>query len=697
MTAVQIRGIVDEILYEDADGRAVFRLMSNSKYLRALGKVGKVHLGETWIINGDWEEHFQHGRQFKVYSGYPVPPDTQNELIALFSGDKFEGVGIATASRLVKHYGDNLWGILEKHPTTLFTDGIVTRNKSELIIKSFVGLKHQWKVIRFLVENKLPFRLAEPLVTLYGKGVLVKISENPYRLLSFLDWKNVDQLAINLGVKTDDDNRLKAAIVHILQVQLSKGNTAVNRDFLTEQVERLLKVPKETFERHLEEPLVYFVGENFVQLPGIASQEKMIAKVFKSLATSSIPLANDQWVESWLDNYENNNNFKLDSLQREAVKSVVNNRITVLTGGPGSGKTSVVDAIRLILQDLDQPVILSAPTGRAAKRLQESTGLETKTLHRLFKYSIWDFSFKNNNEIANLIVDECSMVDLRMWSMIVRGVGENTRLILVGDPNQLPPIGAGQVFYDIVNNSSIPVVQLTKIHRQASDNPIPYVSRDIKDGKLPLLPSWNFETKGVFLIEEIDEEKGLDLTINLAVEELKKAKIPIEDIQILSPRKNNKTGTKSINEQIRQNLGLKDISEIIPFALGDRVIQTVNNYDLGENGVMNGSVGVVVDHNGKSITIDFDGEEINIPHHATSDIDHAYSISVHKSQGSQYRVVLLPLYGSLNNLLTRQLVYTAITRATDLIIIVGSKNTLTQTIMNSSTSKRVTGLPIYLK
>lgn len=697
MTGIQLRGIIDEILYEDTYGRAVFRLISGSETVRAIGKVGKVYSGETWFITGDWEIHQQHGRQLKVASGYPVSPDTTDEMIALFSGDKFDGVGLATASRLVRRYGNELWSILEEEPSKLLEDGILTKNKAQLIIQAFEGIKHQWEVMHFLVEHRLPFRLAEPLITIYDSEVIFRLKENPYRLLPFVSWDKVDQVAMELGAKHDDDNRLKAAIIHVLQQHLTQGNTAVQKEVLLQQVYSLLTVPKESLEPFLVEPFVISVKEELYQLPGIASQERTISKVFSSLASNPSPLAEEKWVESWLNKYETEHEIKLDFAQRDTVYCAIQNRIMVLTGGPGSGKTSVIDAIRSILQDLGQPVILSAPTGRAAKKLQESSGMEAKTLHRFFGYSQMNFSFpKNENGITNLIIDESSMVDLRMWSAITRSISYNSRLILVGDINQLPPVGTGQVFYDIVTNASVPVIQLTKIHRQASDNPIPYVSRDIKDGLLPSLPPWNKETKGVYLIEETNECKGAEKAVSLAVQELETAGIPIDEVQILSPRKNGKSGTRNINEQVRKKLGFKDISASIPFSLGDRVIQTKNNYNLGDNGVMNGSVGIVVDCKTDSVTVDFDGEEIIIPGHAISDLEHAYSISVHKSQGSQYRTVIIPLYSSSRRLLTRQLIYTALSRATDLVIIVGTKEVLQKSIKNSSTSGRVTGLPYYL-
>lgn len=693
---VTIRGIIEDILYENAFGWSAIRIRSEDQVLRAAGELGRVKTGESWSIVGQWENHPIHGSQLKILSGFPVMPEGTDELIALLSGDQFPGVGAATAVTLVKFYGNNLWDVLENEQSRLNNDRIITPNKANLIIKALKGLQPRWELLRFLVEFKLPVRLLQPLTTLYIENAVKRIKENPYRLLSFTDWTTADRVAQRFGIHKDDIRRLEAAVVSILQHYLGRGHTALLRDVLVQEASKRTGASIESFKNIITEPFISFAGDGLVQLTGIASQERTVAKTIAKLSCDAQPLASSEWVEKWLDKYAMRKGIQLDTDQRRAVHKAVHHRLLILTGGPGTGKTSVIDAICSILEEMGQEVMLSAPTGRAAKRIQETTGKDTRTLHRTFGYSQKEFNFKQKDlESISLIVDESSMVDLRLWNIIMASVRNDTRLIIVGDSAQLPSVGPGQILNDLIL-SSIPNVELTKIHRQASDNPIPYVSKSIKKGIVPELPSWNHQLKGVFLIEQDDEKKGADWTVRLGIEALTREGISFEEVQVLCPLKKGYTGTSSINSYIRHRLGSINISDVIPFAVGDRVIQTVNNYDLGSKGVMNGSTGKVVDFLEDGIVVNFDFENVDIRGTALAELDYAYGISVHKSQGSQYKAVIIPLYPSAGPLINRQLIYTAITRATDLAIIIGTKETFEQAVKNYSLSLRKTGFSFHL-
>jgi exodeoxyribonuclease V alpha subunit len=693
----QLRGFVDDILYSDMTGWVVLRLRNSTHTFRAVGNVGTIRRGETWILKGEWVTHPVHGEQFQIGSAYPVVPSSQDELVALLSGDLFPGIGPATASTLVRSYGDDLWDVLENKPLRLRDDKILTPNKAELVIQSARGLRNQWKVIQFLVEHQLPIRIAQPLVTLYQGNVLDAIQENPYRLLNFVDWSNTDRVAVELGVSESDQRRLEAGFIHCLQRYLVKGHTGVPKKALLKQASRHLHIPEHQLNDVLKEPLVTFATDDLVQLPGIASQERTVATALWQLAVKEEPLATRDWVERWLNKYELQKGIRLDQEQREAVHSAVNRRLVVITGGPGTGKTAVIDAIRLILQSLGQNVALAAPTGRSAKRIQEVTGTEAKTLHRTLGYTLKNFSFGNTDDsFDNLIVDECSMVDLRLWGAMALRKTDKTRFVLVGDADQLPPVGSGQVFNDLVRTPDFPIIRLTNIHRQASDNPIPYVSAFIKEGKVPPLSPWNGQTKGVFFVHEPDEEQGIQKVVKYAVESLQFSGFALDDVQMLCPSKTGLTGTHSVNERILEALGRNLSTSSHPFSVDDRVIQTVNNYELGDNGVMNGSTGVVVREADHELTVDFDGEEIMIKGYAVADLEHAYGITVHKSQGSQYRAVIVPLYTNSSKLLNRQLIYTAITRASDLVILVGVPEALEIAVRTDASTQRITAFPLYL-
>ncbi|MFJ5715969.1 AAA family ATPase [Neobacillus sp. NPDC093127] len=692
----EIRGVVEEIIYQNSLGWGVLKIRIQNDLIKAVGLSGKVHIGETWLFKGYWEEDFEYGFQFKIEAGFPTIPEKGEEIIALLSGSQFPGIGTATASNLVKAYGEKLWWILENDPNKIAQDRIITPRKTQVLLNAFKGLKSRWELMKFLVKNGLPLRLLEPLSTLYSDKGLERIIENPYRLLPFLSWKKVDSLRKICSIHHEDIRRREAGIIHVMQKNLGIGNTAINKLQLIEETSRLLSIAEELVTEVLHEPLVYVTNDNRIQLTGIASQERTISKVFADLSIDVAPLASEDWVKKWINDFEEQQNITLESDQKLAVFKAVTHRIFVLTGGPGTGKTLVINAIRSILEDLGQKVILAAPTGRAAKRIQEVTNEETKTLHRTFGYSQKNFDFNNNEKLPTLIIDESSMVDVRMWSKISTCVDNETRIIIVGDPGQLPSIGPGQVLNDILQ-SNIASVSLTKIHRQTSDNPIPYAAFSIRNGEVPVIQPWKRELKGLYLIKQENEEIGLDWTVRLAVEALCQEGFLLDDIQILSPRKNGSCGTKNINCLIRKKLKMKNINNFIPFSINDRVIQTVNNYDLGSDGIMNGSTGKVQGGLGDDgIIVNFDGEIVELNGNNIDDIDLAYAISVHKSQGSQYRVVILPLFPSAGSLITRQLIYTAITRATDLVIIIGTEELLRQAVKFNATDFRNTGFSYHL-
>lgn len=697
MKKANIRGIIEEIIYENSFGWTVIKIRNGSKLDKVLGNIGKLKVGETWEFEGEWQYIPQYGSQFKVNNGFPIIPETNKEIIALLSGTQFPGIGIATATRLVNAYGDRLWEVLEKESERLETDGIITLKKARLITKALKALKNRWELLRFLVELNLPLRLLQPLGTLYLDKAIDCIKENPYRLLSFLEWTKTDTVALTLGINKDDKRRLEASVIQTLQKHLNRGHTFVFRKILIKESSSLINVLPKKIEAILKEPLVTFADEEKVQLTGIASLERTVADSIANLTNDPFPLVEGEWTDKWLKNYEKKNKIKLDFDQKLAVHESLKHRILVLTGGPGTGKTSVIKAIHSIFNEIGQKTILTAPTGRAAQRIQESTGELAKTLHRTFGYSQRRFDFEERDiELPTLIIDESSMVDLRMWNTIVTRINENTRLLIVGDPGQLPSIGPGQVLNDLIH-SKVPVVGLRKIHRQAIDNPIPHISAAIRRGDKPKLKKWSNEKRGVFLISCPSEKKGAEQIVRLVVESLNREGFRFEDVQVLCPLKQGYCGTNNINGLIRQQLGRRNIGDKIPFAINDRVIQTINNYDLGMSGVMNGTTGMVVGQLESGVLVNFDDKLTEVKGNALADMDFAYSISIHKSQGSQYPVVVIPLYSTAGPLLNRQLIYTAITRATELAIIVGTEEVLYQAIDTHSLLLRNTAFSLYLK
>jgi len=701
VSAVRLRGAVNQVLFEDHRGFAVVRLQVDGSSIRVVGTLGRVNSGETWSVTGRWEDHPEHGRQLRATAGVPVPPDTREEQVALLSGDRFPGIGPSTASRVVDAYGDRLWHVLEHDPERLEKDAVVTPYKAKVIKAAVSALRARWSLFRFLADHRLSMRLIGPLTTLYQAEAVERLTENPYRLLAFTNWETADGVAGRVGVAPWDRRRVQAGLVAVLQERLGNGHTALPLVMLVQRTAKLLRLDESAVVQAAAPPAIHLVansGEDLTQLPGIASQERTVAEVIATLTSAPKPLADAAWVDLWLDRYEQKLGRPMDQDQRQAVRAAVNSRLLILTGGPGTGKTTTIDAIRAVLHDLGQEVVLSAPTGRAARRMQQATGEETKTLHRLFGYSQQSFAFRHTDQhLPSLIVDECSMVDTRLWSAVATAMGPDSRLVLAGDAGQLPPVGPGEIFASLVDEPRLPVVQLTRIHRQAADNPIPHVAAAIRRGEVPHLPAWEGQTKGVYLIAQADEAKGALWTVRLAAEGMPKYGVPFEHVQILTPRRGGLAGTQHLNSLMRTRLGQRDAGPTVPFAPGDRVIQTVNNYDLGESGVANGTTGMVLEILEDGVVVDFEGEKIRVTGGAVGDLDHAYAISVHKSQGSQYRAVATPLYASAGRLLSRTLVYTAITRATDLVVIVGTQEMMAQAVKNHSPSGRLTAFRPHLR
>ncbi len=692
----ELRGTVEHVLHQDGRGWCAARLCAGAARFRAVGTIEDPRVGETWLLQGDWEEHPEHGRQFRVGASRPDPPCGEDELIALLSGEAFPGIGRATAAAVVHAFPGRVLEVLEQQPELL--GGVLSPRQARLVRAGARQLAGRWRLCRLLADAGLPPRLLRPLATLYGDGAADRIEADPYRLLAFLPWSATDRLARRLGVERTDPRRLNAALHAVQQERLLGGHTATARDDLIFHALRRTSCPPALIGAALERSALVrtaaATGE-IVQLPGVCTQERTLAAALVRLLDRDRPLAPPERAEVWLAGYERARGLQLSPEQREAVRAALRHRLLVLTGGPGTGKTTVLDAICQALQAFGCTIELAAPTGRAARRLAQSTGREAVTLHRLLDYSGATFSLRRRAPFGALVVDECSMVDLRLWTGIATALDDHSRLVVVGDAAQLPPVGPGRVFHDLVTVTWLPVIRLQRVYRQSEGNVLPAIAAEIRQGRVPLIPPWRGEAEGVHFIALLEEARGADLAVRLVTQGLPRYGVPPTDIQVLSPRRSGPCGTVTLNRAVRLGLGLAPDA---PFAVGERVIQTANNYDLGAAGVMNGQVGIVTDVGHGGVVVTFDGNEtVPVEAEALADLDPAYAITAHKSQGSEYPVVVLPLYRSAGPLLTRAVLYTALTRATHLALIVGTDEALHAAIANASGSLRTTGLPFHLE
>ena len=729
----QVEASVLGTVYRNADnGYSVVMARMGRQEITIVGTLPELTAGEQAVFSGEWVEHPQYGRQLKCTACQLQKPTTLLGIERYLGSGLIHGVGPSTAKLIVQHFGEETLTVLSEHPERLQEVPKMGKKRWMQIAESYREQQQAREAMVFLQSYGIPANLSVKISRLYGERTPEVIRSNPYRLCEDLDgvgFLTADRIGTALGVAPDSEARIQSALKYILKdASISMGHVYLPTAELVRKAVSLLHVEdglclRAMRQLALNRDLIIQGGEGEeerVYLPAFDAAEREVAQRLCELMASLAPMKSSNAPKD-IDHFERMRGIHFSPKQREAIISALEQGVLVITGGPGTGKTTIINCIISLLQQ-EGEVVLCAPTGRAAKRMTEATGVESKTIHRLLEYAGDENAFARNQdnplEGDCVIVDETSMVDVMLMRSLLRAIEPGTRLILVGDADQLPSVGAGNVLGDILQSGVVPAVRLTDIFRQGETSRIVVNAHRINHGEMPLLnekgTDFFFERKESFqqAAQTIVQLVTARLPKFLGYDEKNRAAQAVRNIQVLAPAKKGECGVGTLNTLLQAALNPPGpdrpslhYGETV-FRLGDKVMQTRNDYQIewrketvagweDGTGVFNGDVGFItdVDQEEHSLTVLFDEErEVVYQSAQLENLDLAYCLSVHKSQGSEFPVVVMPVAGGPPMLLTRNLFYTALTRARSLVVLVGREDVVRQMVENDHILKRYTTL-----
>lgn len=729
-----LKGYVEQIIYSSDNGYTVFMLATADDEVKCAGNVGTVSPGETIEADGEMSVHPKYYDQFTVQAIRSAVPDTEAEVERYLGSGAIKGIGEALAKRIVKHFGSETFKVIDEEPERLSeVRGISVRMAQEIGTRVFEK-RDTRKAITFLQQYGISNELGIRIFKRYGQEIYNILRVNPYQLaddISGIGFRTADEIAARAGMKKNNGYRIGSGILYTLSSAVSDGNCYLPKDMLVSSASAMLECSAEESEERLLSLAVdhkvvikQYGSVCRVYSPMIYSAELGCARMLHDL---DIHTADDDDetkanTEKKLSSIEKELGIPIDELQKKALRESVRNGVLILTGGPGTGKTTTVRILISYYVSEGLDVMLAAPTGRAAKRMTEATGYEAKTIHRLLEVSgdqsgddnITKFG-KNENtplEADVIIIDETSMVDIFLMQSLLRAVMPGTRLILVGDADQLPSVGPGQVLKDLISSKRFPLVTLKNIFRQAGDSDIVNNAHRINRGEE--IPLDNKNGNDFYFMERNDIGVIYKHIVEMASRSIPKYySIEPYDVQILTPMRKGSLGVEALNGILQTYLNPKDgikneFAGSVLFREGDKVMQTRNDYQLeweikGEydtvvdrgTGIFNGDMGIIkkIDTYESEITVEYDDHRrVTYSYAKLDELELSYAITIHKSQGSEYPVVILPLLSGPQVLMTRNLLYTAITRAKKCVMIIGSRETVNEMIRNVSPNVRYTGL-----
>lgn len=691
-----IQGIVDVYVYHNSEsGYSVVKLEDGTTIV---GILPHFNAGEAVELTGEWINHSKFGRQFKVESFKIHLPATEEGIIKFLGSRIIKGIGERTAKKIVDRFGDKTLDILDNNIERLGEIKGFSKRKIEEVRKGWKAQRGIKDAMIALQSLGISSGIAMKIYKTYGEKSVKIVETNPYQLtydVWGIGFKLADKIGQGVGINRDHSFRIKAGIIFILNEAGKNGHVYLPEDELIQHCSQMLDFELAQSDQMLIdlERDGQIVGKDHkVYLANLYYAEAGIANSIKKLISTKLETSfeAEKLLKSISDRFSDE--------QVVAIKSSIENKILILNGGPGTGKTETLKGIIKLYDEMKKKILLAAPTGRAAKRMSEVVGREAKTIHRMLEYNptinIFNFDKDNKLEADLIVIDEVSMIDTYLMYHLLEAINENTALVLVGDTNQLPSVGPGNVLHDLINAEIIPVVTLTKIFRQAEQSQIIIAAHQINKGTLPNFS--NQKESDFFVIEEVDNSKIPEIILDLCKRRLpsKYNFDPMSDIQVLSPMHRGDTGTIILNNTLQE--GLNNGEAILKYGgftyrVGDKVMQLKNNY---EKEIFNGDLGIVTDGNTekKSLTINFNGKTFNYDAAVLDEITLAYAATVHKSQGSEYPCVILALTSSHYVMLQRNLLYTAVTRAMKLMIIVGTKRAISMAVNNNRISKRYTSL-----
>ena len=727
---LELSGTVENIIYKNEEnGYTVLRLKNDSgELVTVVGCFPYAAAGESMIISGGWMNHSVHGRQFKAEFAQRLLPTSANAIYQFLAGGSVKGIGPATASLIVNRFGDASLDVMLNSWEELTKIKGISSAKAQQISKSFRRQAGVRMLMEFVCSFGLRPILAMRMYKYYGDEALEALRANPYILCGSMiggTFAEADAMALELGIEEHSKNRLGAAILFELSHNTGNGHCFIPREKLAAVTGELIGVEPEDVDECLEElieggQLCYeeIAGCRACYLPELYEAERDAAEQFARMSKRRF---NDRVdVQKLLSRLESSQGIRYAPMQRSTLELALKNQIVVITGGPGTGKTTSIRAILAMFEQLGLKTLLTAPTGRAAKRMTELTGQEASTVHRLLgakfdedsDHVVFTKDESDRLDCDAVILDECSMVDICLMDALLKALPPDARLVMVGDADQLPPVGPGNVFSALIRSQVIPTVRLTEIFRQNEGSKIIRNAHMINRGEHPDLA----ENSGDFFrLKRLQAGTSVETITQLCSQRLPgKMGIPPEDIQVLSPTRKGELGTANLNRALQAVLNPpgKEKKEKLfgdaVFREGDRVMQIKNNYDIlwknasgteSGTGIYNGDIGVIdaIDPEAETITVNFDGRIAGFGFDSLIELEHAWAITVHKAQGSEYRAVILALSPGSQMLLTRGVLYTAVTRAKELMIMVGDDQTAYQMIDNYRRSKRYTALRVRLR
>lgn len=727
----KLSGVVERVTYANAEnGYSVVRLAVKERLdlVTVVGNLADVNAGESLELEGVWTRHRQYGRQFKVLSYRTVLPATAEGIKRYLGSGLIKGIGPVMAGRIVAKFGVDTLDVIEHEPQRLLDVLGIGRKRVARLTAAWDEQKQIREVMVFLQGHGVRPSWAVKMYKAFGNGAVRIVQEDPYRLareIRGIGFKTADQIARNLGLPSDSPRRVAAGVAYALGEMANQGHTYVPEEELVATAAEMLEVPADLVERAVvtleREEQVHREAIQYPEAGGGAGRDALredqavylvpfyygevgVARRLHDLLHSPTTRLDVFGSVMWEVLLADSGELQLSARQREAVRTALTRQVTVLTGGPGTGKTTTVRTVIELLERFKCQYALASPTGRAAKRLAETTGRPAKTIHRLLGFTPGE-GFRRDDEhpldVDMLIVDEASMLDLLLANHLFKAVRPGTHVLLVGDVDQLPSVGAGNVLRDVIASQQVPVVRLDLIFRQAQDSMIVTNAHRINKG---LMPEFSKTAADFFLFLQDDPDQAADLIVDIVQRRIpaKFGYDPMEDIQVLSPMYRGAVGVNHLNDRLQAVLNPPAQRKVErrlsgrSFRAGDRVIQLRNNYDLD---VYNGDVGRIeaIDVMNHALRVRIDDRVIRYDWSEADELSLAYAISVHKAQGSEYRAVVIPVMTTHYVMLQRPLLYTAVTRARDLVVLVGTRRAIAIAVRNSKVTERHSGLSARMR
>jgi len=716
----ELQGQIERITYtNEENGYTIARVKvyGRKDLVTVVGNLISPTPGEILKMEGEWVSHPKYGEQFKIVQYQTQVPASVYGIEKYLGSGLIKGIGPVMAKRIVKRFGNETLEIIDKDLESLTEVEGIGEKRVEMIRSAWEGQKEIREVMLFLQTHGVSSGYATKIFKHYGSGSIQALRENPYRLameVYGIGFVTADHIAEKLGFAKDSELRAEAGILYVLNQLADDGHVYYPYEPLIDKAREILQVDREAIlrafgsvalakriviedlnqdiEEFKENDRAVYLSSLHLCETGISRRLRTLINAPKAMRTIDTARA-VRWVQQHLD-------ITLADRQVEAVRRAVDEKVLVITGGPGTGKTTIINAILKIFARIGVTVMLAAPTGRAAKRMAEATGHEARTIHRMLEYSIQKGGFQKHEEnplrCDLLIVDEASMIDTLLMHHLLKAVPAMATLILVGDVNQLPSVGPGNVLQDIIASGALPVVELTEIFRQARESSIIVNAHRINSGLMPVLKSSREKLDDFYFIEQENPEEVLKLIIELAKERIPRrfGFDPVDDIQVLTPMHKGTVGAGNLNDQLQT--ALNPVEDGVSrggrtFRVNDKVMQIRNDYDKE---VFNGDIGRItrIDGESQEATISFDGREVLYDFTDLDEIVFAYAVSVHKAQGSEYPAVIIPILTQHYVLLQRNLIYTAVTRGRKLVLMVGTRKALAIAVKNDKTQKRYTYL-----